>query len=124
MERLFAANVTHRPLCFITIIVITVFVAICEPLFLFCPSFPLGVSLMIARNARFAQQLQSRWMPDEEREACCGCQDAFTFINRRHHCRLCGKLYCGACAPPRRVVTLGDSPHRVCTACFERLRPD
>ena len=37
------------------------------------------------------------WEDDENAEACRKCRSEFTFLNRRHHCRSCGKIFCGLC---------------------------
>ncbi|CCC66731.1 hypothetical protein NCAS_0A01730 [Naumovozyma castellii] len=34
------------------------------------------------------------WVPDSERTSCRKCQKQFTFIERKHHCRHCGEIYC------------------------------
>ncbi|CAI0424245.1 unnamed protein product, partial [Linum tenue] len=42
----------------------------------------------------------------------------FTFINRKHHCRRCGGLFCGTCTQQRMVLRgQGDSPVRICDPC-------
>jgi hypothetical protein len=38
------------------------------------------------------------WMPDNITTNCSKCNILFTFINRKHHCRYCGKIFCGKCA--------------------------
>ena len=38
------------------------------------------------------------WTPDSSVEVCYNCQDSFNFINRKHHCRNCGKIFCGNCS--------------------------
>ena len=30
--------------------------------------------------------------------SCCGCGSSFTILNRRHHCRICGYIFCEACS--------------------------
>lgn len=37
------------------------------------------------------------WVPDEYSPECEHCAQLFTLIKRRHHCRVCGHLYCGDC---------------------------
>ena len=42
------------------------------------------------------------WMPDDEAPRCCNrlCKnEKFSLVNRRHHCRWCGRVYCDKCAP-------------------------
>ena len=38
------------------------------------------------------------WTPDSSVEVCYNCQDSFNFINRKHHCRNCGKIFCSRCS--------------------------
>jgi len=58
------------------------------------------------------------WIPDKEARRCLICNDEFTFLNRRHHCRSCGRLVCGSCSSKRLVLVKKDGPVRVCTICF------
>lgn len=37
------------------------------------------------------------WVPDESSLVCEQCANDFTVIRRRHHCRVCGHLFCGIC---------------------------
>ena len=68
-------------------------------------------------------------MPDSTRKTCTICDSAFTFINRKHHCRRCGNLVCDSCSTARRVVKLpavekpseavavSNGAVRVCDSC-------
>ena len=38
------------------------------------------------------------WMSDRNCRQCYDCQQPFSFFRRRHHCRLCGLVFCGACS--------------------------
>ncbi|CAH0363743.1 unnamed protein product [Pelagomonas calceolata] len=38
------------------------------------------------------------WMDDGASQHCLLCHQAFSFTNRRHHCRSCARLVCGACS--------------------------
>lgn len=49
---------------------------------------------------------------------CQGCSSHFTFINRKHHCRRCGGLFCGSCTQQRMYLRgQGESPVRICEPC-------
>lgn len=60
------------------------------------------------------------WIPDHDAPRCMACHSAFTVVRRRHHCRNCGKVFCGRCSNnnvplPRYGHT---KPVRVCNRCF------
>ncbi|KAI9077157.1 hypothetical protein K1719_040863 [Acacia pycnantha] len=56
------------------------------------------------------------WVDDASH--CQGCSSQFTFINRKHHCRRCGGLFCNSCTQQRMVLRgQGDSPVRICEPC-------
>ncbi|KAL5731043.1 hypothetical protein ACHQM5_003805 [Ranunculus cassubicifolius] len=58
----------------------------------------------------------SNWVIDASH--CQGCSNQFTFINRKHHCRRCGGLFCGSCTQQRMVLRgQGDSAVRICEPC-------
>lgn len=60
------------------------------------------------------------WLPDDQSLVCMSCHATFTFVKRRHHCRNCGKIFCGHCSS--NTVPLPhfghDKPVRVCNHCF------
>lgn len=37
------------------------------------------------------------WMPDSETDVCLKCSNKFSLLNRRHHCRACGLIFCSKC---------------------------
>ncbi|XP_034944155.1 lateral signaling target protein 2 homolog [Chelonus insularis] len=60
------------------------------------------------------------WIPDNDAPRCMACHAGFTVVRRRHHCRNCGKVFCGRCSSnnvplPRYGHT---KPVRVCNRCF------
>eukprot|EP00659_Diplonema_papillatum_P009334 gene9334-14471_t len=62
------------------------------------------------------------WKSDEESLFCENCLAQFTVSNRRHHCRACGGIYCGACTPSKSKMpelSYGVIPQRICVKCNE-----
>ncbi|XP_046466655.1 putative 1-phosphatidylinositol 3-phosphate 5-kinase isoform X1 [Neodiprion pinetum] len=64
-------------------------------------------------------QLRSYWMPDSVSKQCYECGERFTTFRRRHHCRVCGQIFCSRCCseviPGKIMGCTGDL--RVCTYC-------
>ncbi|KRZ08812.1 Lateral signaling target protein 2 -like protein, partial [Trichinella zimbabwensis] len=62
------------------------------------------------------------WVPDEECDGCSLCEMKFSFIRRRHHCRCCGKIFCGRCTSNTLPLpALGYAKAvRVCDRCFDQ----
>ena len=78
---------------------------------------------------------EEKWVQDRQRSSCSGCNSQFSFFFRRHHCRLCGEVFCRHCANQYvelTVITTGkkdqDVPEevvsieRVCSSCAEQYR--
>jgi hypothetical protein len=40
---------------------------------------------------------RAQWVSDSQVKACTRCQAPFTFVRRRHHCRVCGLIFCNSC---------------------------
>nr|XP_050033571.1 FYVE and coiled-coil domain-containing protein 1-like isoform X2 [Dermacentor andersoni] len=70
-------------------------------------------------NLQFLQKLQAtdKWMDNNETDSCLQCSSAFTFTLRKHHCRLCGRIYCHNCCSNWLMTTASSRPARVCNAC-------
>ncbi|XP_071848456.1 phosphatidylinositol-3,5-bisphosphate 3-phosphatase MTMR3-like [Apostichopus japonicus] len=67
-------------------------------------------------------QSQTLWVPDHA-VTHCPCGHKFNLITRRHHCRNCGRIFCGTCsnffiAIPREQLF---HPQRVCSQCHSSL---
>uniref|UniRef100_A0AAX7SFJ8 FYVE-type domain-containing protein n=1 Tax=Astatotilapia calliptera TaxID=8154 RepID=A0AAX7SFJ8_ASTCA len=59
-------------------------------------------------------------------DACHGCQKEFKEAERKHHCRSCGEGFCHPCSSRRMPVPergWGNSPVRVCEACYRQGGP-
>jgi len=71
------------------------------------------------------------WMPDELCKTCYACEVEFNVFRRRHHCRLCGQVFCSNCsaysldvsksmvaASPGRGNVASSGKMRVCKMCY------
>ncbi|KAI9620678.1 hypothetical protein KEM48_008027 [Puccinia striiformis f. sp. tritici PST-130] len=65
------------------------------------------------------------WLPDKDVKECYDCAVVFTSWRRKHHCRICGAIFCSQCAsnlvPGHRFATSGYI--RVCNICLAKLEP-
>eukprot|EP01083_Nonionella_stella_P213854 770976_1 len=61
------------------------------------------------------------WLPDDATKNCAGCNKGFTFSRRKHHCRACGRLFCGDCSSDKiELPHMGlKGQQRVCAYCFK-----
>ncbi len=59
---------------------------------------------------------RAAWLGDGDVSACCepACKEPFSLLQRRHHCRFCGKFFCIGCSQ-KAVQGL-----RACRPCFDR----
>uniref|UniRef100_A0A673IY59 FYVE and coiled-coil domain-containing protein 1 n=1 Tax=Sinocyclocheilus rhinocerous TaxID=307959 RepID=A0A673IY59_9TELE len=67
----------------------------------------------------FEQKLRAeeQWrLVDKEATHCLGCQGQFTWWLRRHHCRLCGRIFCYYCSN-NYVMTKNSKKERCCREC-------
>ncbi|KAJ8535790.1 hypothetical protein K7X08_034191 [Anisodus acutangulus] len=82
----------------------------------------------LPRGESSANESRDFWMPDQSCRVCYECDSVFTLFNRRHHCRLCGRVFCAKCtsnsipAPPREPRSLQEECEkvRVCHFCFKQ----
>src|SRR5205823_1325440 len=66
------------------------------------------------------------WVADATKTRCNWCNTIFTFFTRKHHCRSCGKIFCGDCAFKTEQVThpavesglSAMATVRVCDTCY------
>ncbi|XP_042346303.1 pleckstrin homology domain-containing family F member 1 [Plectropomus leopardus] len=63
------------------------------------------------------------WIPDQASAVCMRCSCRFSVTQRRHHCRKCGFVVCGACSKQRAVIKHIHPTKwlRVCTMCHSSL---
>lgn len=67
------------------------------------------------------QQMLKTWKSDGGIVNCVGCSRTFTWLLRRHHCRLCGDVFCRNCTTNRLQTTASRHPARVCDVCYDAV---
>ncbi|XP_034235338.1 zinc finger FYVE domain-containing protein 21-like isoform X2 [Thrips palmi] len=62
------------------------------------------------------------WTPDSESKNCTDCKSKFGLTLRRHHCRRCGRIYCGHCCSTRLPLPRMSfvDPVRMCEQCADQ----
>ncbi|AMD22153.1 HGL187Wp [Eremothecium sinecaudum] len=78
-------------------------------------------------NDRKRGQLRNRgilskdyWMKDESAKECFACAKAFSTFRRKHHCRICGQIFCSSCTFLMHGDKFGHSGKmRICNNCYE-----
>ncbi|ORY28463.1 hypothetical protein BCR39DRAFT_534797 [Naematelia encephala] len=75
----------------------------------------------IIRRMRGEGLSKHYWMADEHCKECYDCKSLFTAWRRKHHCRICGQIFCSRCASniigARRFGQ--DGAVRVCNLCLK-----
>ncbi|KAL4240237.1 WD repeat and FYVE domain-containing protein 3 [Mactra antiquata] len=64
------------------------------------------------------------WIKDDGAETCLSCGIRFSFSERRHHCRSCGRVFCSRCSRYETIIKRLRimKPVRVCQGCYNELK--
>ena len=92
------------------------------------------------RDSKLEKNVKDFWMPDRYCKVCYGCEEAFTMYRffyiivlnnkylynisrRRHHCRMCGQVFCNTCSSFYIDGNLfnNQSLVRSCKLCYNQL---
>lgn len=71
-------------------------------------------------DAMFMAEKAPEW---KEGDCCNRCRTKFGMVNRQHHCRNCGEVFCGKCSAKSSIIPkFGiEKEVRVCDSCFDIL---
>ncbi|SSD58248.1 related to 1-phosphatidylinositol 3-phosphate 5-kinase FAB1 [Saccharomycodes ludwigii] len=65
------------------------------------------------------------WMKDENCKECFHCGKSFNTFRRKHHCRICGQIFCSNCTFLIRADKFGyEGKIRLCKTCWEHCEND
>ncbi|CAF0732180.1 unnamed protein product [Brachionus calyciflorus] len=75
----------------------------------------------IGQNEQQSNAAKQFWMPDEQVKECFQCNEKFTTFRRRHHCRVCGQIFCAKCSdheiPSQLIWPNTNGNIRACKFC-------
>ncbi|XP_066924085.1 FYVE and coiled-coil domain-containing protein 1-like [Clytia hemisphaerica] len=63
------------------------------------------------------QKNEERWVDDKEAKQCSLCLTDFSLVVRKHHCRLCGNIFCNNCSNHWLKTAHSRKKIRACRAC-------
>lgn len=81
--------------------------------------FPV-ISAAEVKSIKYDMEQAPAWI---DSAACDLCRNQFTVVSRQHHCRACGKAFCGECSKKSiEIPKFGFiRPVRVCDLCYDSL---
>jgi zinc finger FYVE domain-containing protein 26 len=63
---------------------------------------------------------KEEWIKDDDVNECMVCTlSKFTLLNRRHHCRRCGRVVCSSCS--QKLTQIDNTPRRTCDDCYRQI---
>eukprot|EP01101_Sappina_pedata_P000757 TRINITY_DN10948_c0_g1_i1.p1 TRINITY_DN10948_c0_g1~~TRINITY_DN10948_c0_g1_i1.p1 ORF type:complete len:1073 (-),score=420.88 TRINITY_DN10948_c0_g1_i1:105-3323(-) len=70
--------------------------------------------------------MNEQWALNSSATNCKNCASAFSFFNRKHHCRICGEIFCSKCTANKRAIPeeygYGSTPQKICDSCLNVLQ--
>ena len=80
-----------------------------------------------------SSSIPKRWLSDNESDSCTQCAESFTLMKRKHHCRVCGRIFCRECTRSKLLIPVEHEilnapsyvdnkiPQRCCAQCARGL---
>lgn len=82
-----------------------------------------GMSMIDREDASEISEGSKGWLMDTASQQCMACHKPFDIIDRKHHCRNCGRIFCASCSNQsyHRVHDSKGENVRVCSKCYESM---
>ncbi|KAL4216568.1 hypothetical protein ACF0H5_024291 [Mactra antiquata] len=86
------------------------------------------INLDLEENADTLTEIsKTHWKQGDSRSTCYNgeCKKKFSLLERKHHCRRCGEVFCDTCVQYRRRLSFlahydpGGKLYKVCKTCFD-----
>ncbi|EYC00645.1 hypothetical protein Y032_0114g452 [Ancylostoma ceylanicum] len=62
------------------------------------------------------------WLDDSAAVNCTSCGKVFSLTVRKHHCRVCGLIFCAPCSSKTAQIASHKNPVRVCDSCHTEVQ--
>ncbi|KAK6180368.1 hypothetical protein SNE40_012537 [Patella caerulea] len=71
-------------------------------------------------DAMFVAERAPEW---KDSDVCTRCRVQFSVVQRKHHCRACGEIYCHKCSSKTSIIPKYgiEREVRVCDSCYEKI---
>jgi zinc finger FYVE domain-containing protein 26 len=83
------------------------------------PAMDRSITSTRSNNTTSTQPIS--WVLDDDVRKCMVCSENFNLLNRRHHCRHCGRVICARCSINRAPHADYKVEVRTCDPCYEAL---
>eukprot|EP01064_Diplonema_japonicum_P028470 TRINITY_DN436_c12_g1_i1.p1 TRINITY_DN436_c12_g1~~TRINITY_DN436_c12_g1_i1.p1 ORF type:complete len:2163 (+),score=535.72 TRINITY_DN436_c12_g1_i1:59-6547(+) len=72
-------------------------------------------------------KMKEWWVADNMAKQCYECRSTFSVLTRRHHCRVCGQIFCWKCSAnflPGERLGFSEASLRLCVCCYAMWQAD
>ena len=84
----------------------------------YCWLLNFGIIQYNAKDGSFKNEF---WFPNDKVESCWSCNKTFSLFSRRHHCKICGIIFCDSCLNKTIEEKILEDTYyiKVCEKCFQ-----
>ena len=77
---------------------------------------------LIDKHVRKEREIEPYWVDDKNVNECSSCKNKFTILRWKHHCRVCGDVFCDNCSKNKKPIPQLSyyKPVRHCDNCYDQ----